>query len=223
MDAVRAIPVRAMDDDLSTTLETHTGLMLHVRTVKPVDEPLLSDFFRHVTPEDLRFRFLGGVREVSHERLLAMAQVDHVATEHFLAFAGGSGAIVVAAMVACNPSMTKAEMAISVRADDRHRVSAGRCCATQPAMHKSWHQHSGIAGKTGKPRGYRTGTGFRHRPLPRRSDAFPHPQGSSLHLSPGAGLTARIPGRGAARRSPNRARALCAHARLPRLRPPRAR
>ncbi|WP_430440878.1 GNAT family N-acetyltransferase [Shinella sp.] len=120
-DAVRAIPVRAMDDDLSTTLETHTGLMLHVRTVKPVDEPLLADFFRHVTPEDLRFRFLGGVREVSHERLLAMAQVDHVATEHFLAFAGGSGAIVVAAMVACDPSMTKAEMAISVRTDDRHK------------------------------------------------------------------------------------------------------
>ncbi len=120
-DAVRAIPAGAMDDDLSTALVTHTGLMLHVRTVKPEDEPLLADFFRHVTPEDLRFRFLGGVREVSHERLLAMTQVDHVITEHFLAFAGGSDAIVAAAMVACDPSMTKAEVAISVRADHRHK------------------------------------------------------------------------------------------------------
>ncbi|MEW9612863.1 GNAT family N-acetyltransferase [Shinella sp. S4-D37] len=110
-----------MDDDLSTALVTHTGLMLHVRTVKPEDEPLLAEFFRHVTPEDLRFRFLGGVREVSHERLLAMTKVDHVATEHFLAFAGGSDAIVAAAMIACDPSMTKAEVAISVRADDRHK------------------------------------------------------------------------------------------------------
>jgi ribosomal protein S18 acetylase RimI-like enzyme len=91
--------------------------MLHVRTVKR--RTSLSG--RHVTPEDLRFRFLGSVREVSHERLLAMAQVDHVATEHFLAFAGSSDAIVAAAMVACDPSMTKAEMAISVRADDRHK------------------------------------------------------------------------------------------------------
>lgn len=109
------------NDFLNTALMTHTGLMLHVRTVKPEDEPLLADFFRHVTPEDLRFRFLGGVREVSHERLLAMTKVDHTTTEHFLAFAGGSDAIVAAALVACDPSMAKAEVAISVRADDKHK------------------------------------------------------------------------------------------------------
>jgi hypothetical protein len=217
MDAVRAIPVRAMDDDLSTTLETHTGLMLHVRTVKPVDEPLLSDFFRHVTPEDLRFRFLGGVREVSHERLLAMAQVDHVATEHFLAFAGSSGAIVVAAMVACNPSMTKAEMAISVRADDRHRVSAGRCCATQPAMHKVVASALWNRWKDGKTKRLSNGN--------RVSSPSPTPtirrfsSSARIFAPPEPGCRAHSKNSW----SPNRARALCAHARLPRLRPPRAR
>lgn len=120
-DAVRKPPTSAVDDALTTTLMTRTGLMLHVRTVKPEDEPLLADFFRHVTPQDLRFRFLGGVREVSHERLLAMTKVDHIKTEHFLAFAGGSEAIVAAAMVAFDPSRTKAEVAISVCADDRHK------------------------------------------------------------------------------------------------------
>ena len=50
-----------------------------------------------------RFRFLGGVREVSHERLVAMTRVDHRATEHFLAFAEDSGTIIAAAMVACDP------------------------------------------------------------------------------------------------------------------------
>lgn len=116
------IPAEAMANDfLDTALMTHTGLMLHVRAVKPEDEPLLAEFFRHVTPEDLRFRFLGGVREVSHERLLAMTKVDHVTTEHFLAFSGGSDAIIAAALVACDPSMTKAEVAISVRADDKHK------------------------------------------------------------------------------------------------------
>ena len=120
-DAVETIPARTTDNNLSTALMTHTGLMLHVRAVKPGDEPLLAEFFRHVTPEYLRFRFLGGVREVSHDRLLAMTKIDHTTTEHFLAFAGGSDAIVAAAMVACDPSTTKAEVAISVRADDKHK------------------------------------------------------------------------------------------------------
>ena len=120
-DAVRALSAGAEDDALNTALMTHTGLLLHVRAVRPEDEPLLAEFFRHVTPEDLRFRFLGGVREVSRERLLAMTTVDHDMTEHFLAFAGGSDTVVATAMVACDPSMTKAEVAISVRADDKHK------------------------------------------------------------------------------------------------------
>jgi threonine dehydrogenase-like Zn-dependent dehydrogenase/GNAT superfamily N-acetyltransferase len=102
-------------------LVTRTGLMLHIRPIRHEDESALAEFFKHVTPADLRFRFLGGVREVSHERLLAMTQVDHQTVEHFLAFAGGSDAIVAAAMVACDPSMTRAEVAISVRADDKHK------------------------------------------------------------------------------------------------------
>jgi len=120
-DAGQALSTGAAGDALASTLMTHTGLMLRVRAVKPEDEPLLTEFFRHVTPEDLRFRFLGGVRDVSHERLLAMTKVDHVATENFLAFAGGGDAVVATAMVACDPSLTKAEVAISVRADDKHK------------------------------------------------------------------------------------------------------
>jgi threonine dehydrogenase-like Zn-dependent dehydrogenase/GNAT superfamily N-acetyltransferase len=108
-------------DDWSYDLVTRTGLVLHVRPVNSQDEAPLAEFFRRVTPEDLRFRFLGGVREVSHDRLVAMTQVDHTLTENFLAFAGGEKAIVATAMVACDRSMTKAEVAISVRADYKHK------------------------------------------------------------------------------------------------------
>ncbi|WP_145926102.1 GNAT family N-acetyltransferase [Shinella sp. HZN7] len=113
--------VRPATDLWSCDLVTRTGFVLHIRPVRPEDEVLLAAFFAHVAPADLRFRFLGGVREVSHERLLAMTQVDHRATEHFLAFADDGKAIVAAAMVACDPSMTKAEVAISVRAEDKHK------------------------------------------------------------------------------------------------------
>ncbi len=124
--AAQALPGRTTDefatvDDRNCDLVTRSGLLLHVRPVRAEDETLLTEFFAHVSPEDLRFRFLGGMREVSHERLAAMTQVDHRATENFLAFADGSKAIVATAMIACDSSMTKAEVAISVRAGDKHK------------------------------------------------------------------------------------------------------
>lgn len=108
-------------DDWSCDLATRTGLVLHVRPVNSKDEALLSEFFRHVAPEDLRFRFLSGIREVGHDRLMAMTQVDHKSTENFLAFVDGEKTVVASAMVAADASMTRAEVAISVRADYKHK------------------------------------------------------------------------------------------------------
>jgi threonine dehydrogenase-like Zn-dependent dehydrogenase/GNAT superfamily N-acetyltransferase len=111
----------ARSDDWSTKLTTRAGLLLHVRPVRPDDEAALAEFFSHVTPEDLRFRFLGGVREVSHERLAAMTHVDHRLTENFLAFAEDGTTVVATAMLACDASLEKGEVAISVRADYKHK------------------------------------------------------------------------------------------------------
>jgi threonine dehydrogenase-like Zn-dependent dehydrogenase/GNAT superfamily N-acetyltransferase len=108
-------------DDWSRDLTTRADLVVHVRPARPDDEAGLADFFAHVAPEDLRFRFLAGVREVSHERLVAMTQVDHRRTENFLAFVDDRKTIVATAMMACDASMEKAEVAISVRADYKHR------------------------------------------------------------------------------------------------------
>lgn len=108
-------------DDWTCDLVTRTGLRLHVRRTQPDDEALLAEFFRHVTPQDLQFRFLGGVHEVSRDRLMAMTRVDHRTTENFIAFANGGTAIVASAMVACDASMTRAEVAISVHADYKNR------------------------------------------------------------------------------------------------------
>jgi threonine dehydrogenase-like Zn-dependent dehydrogenase/GNAT superfamily N-acetyltransferase len=117
-----AVPVQARTgDDWSCDLVTRTGLVLHVRPASSRDETSLAEFFRHVTPEDLRFRFLGGIREVSHDRLMAMTQVDHKSTENFLALVDGGKTIVASAMVASDASGTRAEVAISVRADYKHK------------------------------------------------------------------------------------------------------
>lgn len=107
-------------DVWSCNLLTRGGLVLHVRPVRPEDDVRLAEFFAHLTPQDLRFRFLGGVREVSRERLLSMTQVDHSSTENFLAFSDDSEAIIASAMVACDTTTQRAEVAISVRAEYKH-------------------------------------------------------------------------------------------------------
>jgi GNAT superfamily N-acetyltransferase len=105
----------------SADLVTRSGLVVHVRAVRPSDEAALADLFAHVTPEDLHFRFLGGLRQVSHERLVAMTNVDHRQTENFLAFAGDGKTVVATAMLACDAELEKGEVAISVRADYKHK------------------------------------------------------------------------------------------------------
>lgn len=105
----------------SCDLVTRAGLVLRIRPVRPEDEAALGAFFAGLAPADLRFRFLGGVREVSAERLNAMTRVDHRTTEHFLAFAEDGATVIAAAMIACDAAMEKAEVAISVRPEDRHK------------------------------------------------------------------------------------------------------
>ena len=97
-------------------LVTRSGVAMHVRPVRPDDEALLADFFRRVSPEDLRFRFLTGLNEVGRDRLIAMTQIDYRRTMHFLALAP-DGAVIASAMLASDPDRARSELAISVRAD----------------------------------------------------------------------------------------------------------
>ncbi|UZX45143.1 hypothetical protein A6U84_25255 (plasmid) [Agrobacterium sp. 13-2099-1-2] len=80
--------------------------------------------FSLVTPQDLRFRFFGGIGKVSHERLVAMTRFDHRSTENYLVFAGDTNILIASAMMACDASGLKAEVAIAVNAQYKNR---GRC------------------------------------------------------------------------------------------------
>ncbi len=105
---IRPVPVEWAAD-----LVTRSGLALHVRPVVPDDEALLDELFRHMSADDLRFRFLTGLREVGRDRLVPMTQVDYSRTINFLAFAGET--LVASAMLAADPDGVRAELAIAVR------------------------------------------------------------------------------------------------------------
>lgn len=102
-------------------LQTRTGFCFRVRSVGPGDDAALGEFFSHVTPEDLRFRFLSSVNVVSHAQLMALINVDHRQKENFLAVDSDGITIIATAMLACDPALTVGEVAISIRPDFKGR------------------------------------------------------------------------------------------------------
>lgn len=107
--------------DWNRELTTHSGFKFQVRTARPDDEAGLHEFFKHVTPEDLRFRFLSSVKEVGHDRLAQMTRVDHRQTESFVAQEREGGPIIAAAMLACDAGLETGEVAVSISAGYKNR------------------------------------------------------------------------------------------------------
>lgn len=110
-----------MTDDLSRYLNTRAGFRFLVRPARPEDEAGLAEFFTHVTPEDLRFRFLTTVKEVGHDRLAAMTKIEDRQTENFVAFTDDGKTIIAAGMLAADAALEKGEVAISIRSEYKHR------------------------------------------------------------------------------------------------------
>lgn len=101
----------------SAELVTRSGLRLFVRSVTSEDDQLIDRFFASLSHEDLRFRFLTPLAHPSVSLLEALIKVDHVRTEDFLVFAdvAGDKELVASAMLAADPSLSKAEVAIAIR------------------------------------------------------------------------------------------------------------
>ncbi|PBN43592.1 GNAT family N-acetyltransferase [Sphingobium sp. D43FB] len=107
--------------DWSQLLTTRTGFRFHVRPATPADEAIISEFFTHVTHDDLRFRYLTGLNEIGHDRVAALARVDHKRTENFLAFGEDGAPMIATGMLACDPAMERGEVAISIRDDFKRK------------------------------------------------------------------------------------------------------
>lgn len=107
--------------DWTADLTTRSGFEFHVRPVSVADDAALSAFFKQVTPDDLRFRFLTGLREVGPARIAEMTHVDHHQKQDFVVFAPDGDAIIANAMLAADAKMETAEVAISIRQDLKGR------------------------------------------------------------------------------------------------------
>lgn len=113
--AIRAAPMQ-----WSASLCTQQGMRIFVRPVRADDDVLLAEFFTHVSPEDLRYRFMSGIDKVGKDQLSAMTRVDYRRTISFLAFDEKRTTLLATAMLAADPDRTCAEVALATRADMKH-------------------------------------------------------------------------------------------------------
>jgi acetyltransferase len=97
---------------------TNCGTKLHVTRAVPADIDILRQFYDHVSPEDLRFRFFQTMEHVDQDRLAAMVDDERAMT--FLAWDADNRLVAVATLVA-EPAGKDAEVALSVRADCKHQ------------------------------------------------------------------------------------------------------
>ena len=106
-----------------SVVTTRTGLRLYVRAVGADDRPRMEAFLSGLTDDDLRFRFLTPLARPSSSLLDALIAVDHVRTEDYLAFTevDGKKSLIATAMLAADPGLERAEVAIAVRPDYRRR------------------------------------------------------------------------------------------------------
>jgi ribosomal protein S18 acetylase RimI-like enzyme len=107
----------------SAELVTRTGIPLYVRPVNTEDGELVDGFFASLSHDDLRFRFLTPLVRPSSSLLEALVAVDHVRTEDFLVFTDGQDGqkLIASAMLAAEPDLERAEVAIAVSPEYRNR------------------------------------------------------------------------------------------------------
>ena len=101
----------------SQQVSTRSGFTFHVRPACQEDDGTVAEFFTHVTREDLRFRFLTALNEVGPAQITALTHVDHRWSENFLAFTRDGSMMIATAMLACDPSFDRGEVAIVIRKD----------------------------------------------------------------------------------------------------------
>ncbi len=108
--AIRPYPV-----ELETETIDRDGRKLLIRPIRPDDEPLLQLFLRRVTPEDIRMRFFGPIREFTHEFAARLTQIDYDREMAFVLI--DEGEFLGVGRLAADPGFEQAEFALLIASD----------------------------------------------------------------------------------------------------------
>ena len=120
-DRSRDLAIRPYPAELEEPFTLHNGLEVLLRPIRPEDEPEHREFLGRLTPEDIRFRFFGLVREFPHSEIARLTQIDYDREMAFIASApkaDGSGSETLGVVrTVTDPDNETCEFAIIVRSD----------------------------------------------------------------------------------------------------------
>jgi acetyltransferase len=104
------------------TEEWRTGdELLTIRPIRPEDAEQHGEFFRRLSPEDIRFRFFSAMRALSPEQMARMTQVDYDREMAFVAQRNPTNETVGVARLVIEPDRRSGEFAVIVQPDMKGR------------------------------------------------------------------------------------------------------
>jgi acetyltransferase len=105
--------------ELASRARLRDGTEIDLRPIQPEDELLLHDLVAHMTPEDLRLRFLAPIRALSHLLAARLTQIDY--DREMALVATQDGTVLGIARYFADPDRLQAEYAVAVRSDWKGR------------------------------------------------------------------------------------------------------
>jgi acetyltransferase len=109
--------IRPYPKEWERTLTLRDGARVAVRPVRPEDEGLYEEFFRHVSADDMRLRFFGPVKSIGHAFIARLTQIDYGRSIALLALDGTSGDLIGVVRLHADPDHRTGEYAILLRSD----------------------------------------------------------------------------------------------------------
>jgi acetyltransferase len=107
--------VRPYPSQWQRHIEVKDGWRVFVRPIRPEDEPLIHELLRHVTAHDLRLRFFAVMKELSHEFIARLTQIDYARAMAFVAFDEITGDILGVVRIHSDSIYETGEYAILLR------------------------------------------------------------------------------------------------------------
>jgi acetyltransferase len=113
--------VRPYPSEWQRHLEVKDGGQILVRPIRPDDEPLVHEFLRRVTSQDLRLRFFAPMKEFSHEFIARLTQLDYARAMAFVAFDEVTNEMIGMVRIHSDSIYENGEYAILLRSDLKGR------------------------------------------------------------------------------------------------------
>jgi acetyltransferase len=121
----RRLAIEPYPAELEHDIEIDGGKRLIVRPIRPEDEPRLVELVARSTPQDVRLRFLGAMKEFPHLLAARLSQIDYDREMALVAIdaqpGAGDGEILGASRIVATPENDRAEFAVMVRSDMKGR------------------------------------------------------------------------------------------------------